>query len=192
MPVVNASRIQAFETGEDFAAWLKQNHKRETELWLKIFKKGSGIKSITWSESVIEALCWGWIDGVKKSFDEQAYLQRFTPRRKGSNWSRINTEHVERLIKQGRMHEPGLEHVNAAKADGRWQAAYAPASQMQVPDDFLAALELNPKAKKHFETLTKASRYSIAYGLDSAKKAETRQNRFAKFMAKLESNEKFN
>ena len=191
MPEVNASRIKAFETASDFSVWLEKHHHQETELWLKIYKKDSGIASITWAEAVIEGLCWGWIDGVKKSLDAQAYLQRFTPRRKGSIWSKINTEHVAKLIEQGRMQEPGLVQVRAAKADGRWEAAYAPASKMVIPEDFMAALAQNPKAKQHFETLNKAQKYTIGYGLASAKKTETRAKRFEKFIAKLEGEERF-
>jgi len=146
-------------------------------------------QSVTWDDVVIESLCWGWIDGIKKSFDDQAYLQRVTPRKARSNWSKRNTEHVERLITDGRMTEPGLVHVRAAKADGRWENAYT-VSEMEVPADFLAALERKPKAKQHFETLTKSSRSVIAYGLTSAKKPETRQRRFEKFIDMLARKEK--
>jgi uncharacterized protein YdeI (YjbR/CyaY-like superfamily) len=156
---------------------------------VKIFKKKTGIPSVTWDEVVIEILCWGWIDGIKKSFDDQAYLQRITPRRPGSSWSKRNREHVERLIREGRMTEQGLVHVRAAKADGRWENAYR-ASEMKVPADFLAALESKPKAKQFFETLTKSNHRVIAHGLTSAKKPETRQRRFVKFMDMLVSEEK--
>lgn len=191
MPEVDQSRIRAFETPQDFSEWLESNHDKELELWLKIFKKGSGQQSINWEEAVIEGLCWGWIDGVKKSLDSQAYLQRFTPRRLGSSWSKRNTEHVERLLEEGRMKEPGLKHVHLAMADGRWAAAYAPASEMVVPADFLAALENNLKAKAYFLTLSKANLYTISYGLQTARKEETRQRRFNKFLLMLENNEGF-
>ena len=174
-----------FESPGDLSKWLQANHTNESELWVKIFKKGSGVPSVTWNEVVIETLCWGWIDGVKKSLDDKAYLQRITPRKIRSNWSKKNTEHVERLIIAGRMEEPGLVHVRAAKADGRWENAYAPASEMQVPADFIAALENQPKAKQFYGTLSKSNRYAIAYGLETAKKAETRQRRFTKFMDML-------
>ena len=169
--------------------WLQANHDTKSELWVKIFKKGSGIPSVTWNDVVIEILCWGWIDGIRKSLDDQAYLQRITPRKKRSNWSKRNTEHVERLIKQGRMKEPGLIHVRAAKADGRWESAYA-TSEMKIPADFLRALDESPKAKQFFDTLTKSNRYIIAYGLESAKKPDTRQRRFEKFMDMLNRQEK--
>jgi len=181
----DAAKILTFKSPQDLGSWLRVNHATESELWVKIFKKGSGIASVNWNEVVIETLCWGWIDGVKKSLDDQAYLQRITPRKIRSNWSKKNTKHVERLIIEGRVEEPGLEHVRAAKADGRWANAYAPASEMKVPADFLAALENRPKEKQFYETLTKSNRYAIAYGLETAKKPETRQRRFEKFMDML-------
>nr|WP_240532351.1 YdeI/OmpD-associated family protein [Moritella marina] len=138
---------------------------------------------------MIEVLCWGWIDGVKKSLDDQSYLQRLTPRTKRSNWSKRNTEHVERLINANRMQASGLVHVHAAKADGRWENAYV-VSEMAVPEDFIAALENQPIVKQFFETLNKSSRYVIAYGLISAKKPETRLRRFEKFMDMLVHEEK--
>jgi uncharacterized protein YdeI (YjbR/CyaY-like superfamily) len=189
MPEPDLARIVTFATPKDLGQWLNENHTSESELWVKIFKKGTGIQSVTWDDVVIESLCWGWIDGIKKSFDDQAYLQRVTPRKARSNWSKRNTEHVERLITDGRMTEPGLVHVRAAKADGRWENAYT-VSEMEVPADFLAALERKPKAKQHFETLTKSSRSVIAYGLTSAKKPETRQRRFEKFIDMLARKEK--
>jgi len=190
VPEPDKTRIQAFEDSAAFWRWLERNHASEPELWLKIFKKGSGQKTITWEEAVVEALCWGWIDGVKKSFDDEAYLQRFTTRRKSSNWSKRNREHAERLIAEGRMQEPGMAHVRAAQADGRWEAAYAPPSEMTVPEDFLAALEKRPAAKTFFETLNKQNRYAIAYRLQTAKKSETRQKRFEQFLVMLEKGEK--
>ena len=182
-------KTMTFKSVKELSKWLQANHASESELLIKMFKKGSGIPSVSWNEVVIESLCWGWIDGVKKSLDEQAYLQRITPRKARSNWSKRNTEHVDRLIVEGRMQESGLVHVRAAKADGRWERAYS-VSDMQVPADFLAALESMPKAKQFYETLTKSNRYAIAYGLESAKKPETRQKRFKKFMDQLICKEK--
>lgn len=187
MPEVDQEKVLTFISAQDFGLWLKENHTKESELWVKIFKIKTGMLSVTWDDVVIESLCWGWIDGVKKSLDDQAYLQRVTPRTSRSNWSKRNREHVERLIVENRMMESGLEHVRAAKADGRWDNAYT-ASEMTVPTDFLVALDDNPKAKYFFEALTKSSRFVIAYGLLSAKKAETRQKRFEKYMNML-SNE---
>ena len=189
MPEPNPAKILTFVTPEDLGQWLKVNHTSENELWVKIFKKKTGVPSVTWDDVVIEALCWGWIDGVKKSIDDQAYLQRITPRKARSNWSKRNREHAERLIKEGRMMETGLAQIRAAKADGRWEKAYT-ASEMTVPEDFLEALDSKPKAKAFFETLNKSSRYVIAYGLIGAKKPETRQRRFEKFMDMLVREEK--
>jgi len=189
MPEPNPASIMTFASPKDLGGWLKVNHAIETELWVKIYKKKTGIASVTWDDVVVEMLCWGWIDGVKKSIDEQAYLQRVTPRKARSNWSKRNREHVQRLIIEGRMTESGLVHVRAAQADGRWENAYV-ASEIKVPADFLAALESKPQAQQFFETLTKSSRYVIAYGLTSAKKSETRQRRFEKFMDMLVRQEK--
>jgi uncharacterized protein YdeI (YjbR/CyaY-like superfamily) len=189
MPEPDPAKIMSFVSPKDLGQWLKVNHAIESELWLKIFKIKTGVPSVTWDDVVIESLCWGWIDGVKKSIDDQTYLQRVTPRKARSNWSKRNRGHVERLIIEGRMMESGLVQVRAAKADGRWENAYT-ASEMKVPADFLAALDRKPKAKQFFETLTKSSRFVIAYGLTSAKKSETRQRRFAKFIDMLASEKK--
>jgi uncharacterized protein YdeI (YjbR/CyaY-like superfamily) len=189
MPEPDPLKIMTFTTPKGLDEWLKVNHTTESELWVKIFKKNTGIQSVTWNDVVIEILCWGWIDGVKKSIDDQAYLQRITPRTVRSNWSKRNTEHVERLINEDRMKESGLVHVRAAKADGRWENAYV-VSEMEVPADFLAALETKPNVKEFFETLNKSSRYAIAYGLINAKKPDTRIRRFEKFMNMLVHEEK--
>ncbi len=184
MPEPDLLKIQTFATPEDLRQWLKVNYASESELWVKIYKKNTGIESVTWNDVVIESLCWGWIDGIKKSIDDQAYLQRITPRKTRSNWSKRNTEHSERLISEGRMMESGLVHILAAKADGRWESAYV-VSEMEVPEDFIAVLESKPNAKAFYETLNKSNRYAIAYGLISAKKPETRLRRFEKFMNML-------
>lgn len=188
MAVPDLSTIRTFETPQDLSKWLKENHANETELWVKIFKRHSEIRSVSWNDVVIEVLCWGWIDGVKKSLDDQSYLQRITPRKPRSAWSKRNTEHVERLIRENRMQAAGLVHIEAAKADGRWGDAYV-VSEIVVPDDFLAALDDQPKAKQFFETLNKSNRYVIALGLTSAKKADTRQRRFSKYMTMLTQEE---
>ena len=189
MPKPDPARILPFTTSQDLGRWLELNHASETELWVKIFKKNSGIESVTWDDVVIESLCWGWIDGIKKSFDDTAYLQRITPRKAKSNWSKRNRKHVERLLEENRMMPSGLVHVDSAKADGRWDKAYA-VSEMTVPADFLAALETKPKVKQFFESLSKSNRYVIAYGLLSAKKAETREKRFLKYIDMLIRHEK--
>ncbi len=189
MPNPDPARIMIFTSPKDLCLWFEINHAIESELWVKMFKKKTGIASVSWDDIVIESLCWGWIDGVKKSIDDQAYLQRITPRKSRSNWSKRNTEHVERLISEGRMKETGLVHVRAAKADGRWESAYT-VREMKVPEDFLAALDTKPKAKQFYDTLTKSSRCVIAHGLTSAKKPETRQRRFEKFISLLVSEQK--
>jgi uncharacterized protein YdeI (YjbR/CyaY-like superfamily) len=189
VPEPDPAKIMSFESPKDLGRWLKVNHATESELWVKIFKKNTGVPSVSWNDVVMETLCWGWIDGVKKSIDGQAYLQRITPRTARSSWSKRNTEHVDRLITEERMKEAGLVHVRAAKADGRWENAYA-VSEMEVPADFLAALEDQLRVKLFFETLNKSSRLVIAYGLTSAKKSETRQKRFEKFINMLVREEK--
>ena len=190
MPKPDPKKIAAFATPKELRKWLRANHARENELWVKVFKKKTGKPSVTWNEIVIETLCWGWIDGVKKSLGEEAYLQRITPRKPRSSWSKRNREHAERLIEEGRMRKPGMVQVDAAKEDGRWKNAYAPASEMKVPKDFVAAVNRKPKAKKCYETLNKTNRYAIAYGLTTAKRPETRQRRFEKFLEMLVRGEK--
>lgn len=185
----DATNIMTFDTPQALGQWLERHHATQSQLWVKIFKKGSGVPSVTWDDVVIESLCWGWIDGVKKSLGAQAYLQRISPRRARSSWSKRNREHAERLMRQGRMTPFGLAHIREAKADGRWENAYA-ASEMSVPADFLAALEDKPDVKRFFETLNKSSRYVIAHGLTSTKRPETRQRRFTKFMDMLVRQEK--
>ncbi|RJG47770.1 YdeI/OmpD-associated family protein [Motilimonas pumila] len=189
MPAPDPLKIIAFKTPDTLAQWLKANHATETELWVKMFKKHSGIDSVSWNEVVMEALCWGWIDGIKKSIDNQSYLQRITPRKSKSQWSKRNTEHVARLIIEGRMQAQGLVHVDAAKADGRWANAYV-VGDIDIPEDFIAAVGENLNAKTFFGTLTKSSRYVIAHALISAKKPETRQRRFEKYMNMLAEQQK--
>lgn len=191
MITLNIANALSFESSEALSQWLEANHASESELLVKIFKKDSGISSVSWNDVVIECLCWGWIDGVKKSLDAQSYVQRITPRKARSNWSKRNTEHVERLIEEGRMQEVGLVHVSAAKADGRWEAAYR-VSEITVPEDFLTALEDKLEAKAFYATLTKSNRYVIALGLTSAKKPETRQKRFTQYLDMLVREEKPN
>lgn len=180
---------RAFKTREDLEAWLAKHHASETELYVRIFKKDSGTKSVTWNDVVQAVLCWGWIDGVKNSLDEVSFLQRITPRRAKSVWSKINCGHAERLINEGRMQPSGLAHVEAAKADGRWERAYNAASDTVIPDDFLAALKKNKDAEKFFATLKKGSLFRIHYRLQTAKKPETRAKRIATFIEELSRGE---
>jgi len=188
---VNLDRVKSFKTPEEFCEWLGVNHAKEKELWLKIFKKASKIPSVNWEDAVIEAIAWGWIDGIKKSCDESAYFQRFTPRRKASGWSKRNCNHAENLIGAGRMQEAGLKLVDAAKADGRWQAAYAGSAEMEIPEDFLKALSANKDAEAFFGTLNRANLFAIYHRLHNAKKPQTRQNRMEKILGMLARGEKF-
>lgn len=174
-----------FPTVEALDDWLATHHADESELTVLLFKTKSGIPSITWTEMVQACLCWGWIDGVKKSVDEVSYTQRITPRRPHSSWSKRNVEHVERLIAQGRMQAPGLVHVEAAKADGRWDAAYAGPSDMVIPDDFFAALDAVPAARVTFDALARSWHFSIYLALHSAKKPETRAARMERMIDRM-------
>jgi len=158
---------------------------------LRIYKKGSGATSLTYAEAVDQALCYGWIDGQKKPGDEGSWLQRFTPRRPNSGWSKNNTQRVQRLIESGEMTQAGLKEVKAAKGDGRWKAAYDPFSKATIPDDFVQALAKAKKAKAFFETLNRINLYSIAYRLQTAKTTETRNRRIKTIIAMLSRSEKF-
>ncbi|ORT52474.1 hypothetical protein ST37_01455 (plasmid) [Vibrio sp. qd031] len=178
-----------FETSKQLFNWLQENHATHTELWIKIYKKHSVTVSITWDEAVVELLRWGWIDGVKKSLDEHSYLQRVTPRKTRSNWSKRNRDIAQQLINEQTMTDFGMVHVVAAKSDGRWENAYT-ASEMTVPNDFLSALNPFPRALDFYNSLTKSDRYVIAYGLTSAKKQETRARRFDKYLTQLKENKK--
>ena len=180
----------AFATRDDLENWLAENHASETELWVKLYKKASGIPSVTWQDCVIAALAWGWIDGVRHALDDTAYLQRLTPRRPKSNWSQKNVAHAERLIAEGRMQPAGMAHVEAARADGRWDAAYAASSEMEIPQDFLDALRKDKKAKATFDALTKTHLFAIYYRLHNAKRPETRAKRKAEMLARLSRGEK--
>lgn len=177
--------VIAFESAAAWDAWLADHHGDATGVWLKLAKKGSGIPSVSYSEAVDVALCHGWIDGQKGSLDGQFWLQRFTPRKPGSKWSRINTQRAAALIESGRMRPAGLREVERAKADGRWEAAYHSQSTATVPADFAAALAENAEASAFFETLNSANRYAILYRIADAKRPETRAKRIAGFVAML-------
>ena len=176
---------QTFETPEQLHAWLQANHSSEIGLWVRIFKKATGQPSVTWDDCVVAAIAWGWIDGIRKSLDDTSFLQRLTPRRARSNWSQKNVQHAERLIAQGRMQSAGLVHVEAARSDGRWAAAYAGSATMEMPEDFLAALQQNPVAHAFYATLKRQSLFTIYHRLQSAKRAETREKRMMALLAKL-------
>lgn len=188
-PIIpDPKRIKSFPTEAAFERWLAANHAKATELWLKIYKKGTGVPTITYAQALDVALCWGWIDGIKKAFDERAFLQRFTPRRPKSIWSQINRDHVARLTKAGRMTPHGQRHVDAAKADGRWDAAYAPirsASETTIPDDLRAAIEANPRARKTFRTLGRMNLFALAFRTNNVKTPAGRAKKIEALVAML-------
>jgi len=177
--------ILSFRSPAQFRKWLVANRRQSGGVWLRICKKGAEESSVTYAEALDEALCFGWIDGQKRRHDDSSWLQKFTPRRPKSGWSKINTQHAERLIRAGRMKPPGYAEIDAAKKDGRWTAAYDSPSKSAIPEDFLAALRKNKKAAAFFETLNKANLYAIAYRLQTAKKPETRQKRMEAILAML-------
>lgn len=182
--------IAFFETQQAWEGWLADNHNREPGVWVKFAKKDSGIASMNYQQAMEGALIYGWIDGQSKSVDGQYWLQKFTPRRPKSSWSKINCEKAEALIAAGRMQPAGMEQVERAKADGRWDAAYDSPSNIGVPDDFQAALDQNPAAKEFFSTLNGSNRYAVLYRIQTAKKPETRAARIQKLVEMLSRNEK--
>jgi uncharacterized protein YdeI (YjbR/CyaY-like superfamily) len=184
-------KTMTFTSPREFRAWLAKNHGRAEGIWLRIYKKDSGVATVTYAEALDQALCHGWIDGQKQPGDTQSWLQKFTPRRPKSGWSKNNTKHAERLIKSGEMTPAGLKEVQAAKSDGRWKAAYDAIGSAAVPDDFLKKLAQNKKANAFFATLNKTNLYSIAYRLQTAKKPETRDKRMQAIIEKLARGEKF-
>ncbi|HEX6928480.1 MAG TPA: YdeI/OmpD-associated family protein [Gammaproteobacteria bacterium] len=186
---VDPKKVREFRTADAFYQWLAKNHDKADELWIKIHKVDSGLKSITPKEAIDVVLCWGWIDAIRKGLDEKSYLQRYVPRRPKSIWSRINVDNVARLIKEGRMTEHGLREVNAAKADGRWDRAYASGKALKIPDDLQAAIDAEPKAKKMLATLTEQNRYALAFRLHNLKTEAGRQKKIAAFVEMLKRGE---
>jgi uncharacterized protein YdeI (YjbR/CyaY-like superfamily) len=182
--------IIAFASPEEWEAWLAQQHASSSGLWLKMAKKATGIPSITYEQALDVALCYGWIDGQKDSFDEQYWLQRFTPRRPKSRWSKVNREKVTALLAGGRMKPAGLREVERAQSDGRWDAAYDRQSVATVPTDLQLALDQNDRAREFFATLNSANRYAILYRIAEAKTPETRARRIEKFVAMLNEGQK--
>lgn len=183
--------IILFKTPSNLRQWLEANHSQPGGIWLKIAKKDSGHKSVTYSEALDEALCYGWIDGQLRAYDANFYLQKFTPRRPRSVWSKNNVANIERLTVAGKMMPAGIAEVKAAKKDGRWQQAYEPASANSLPEDFVTALDKNPKAKEFFLTLNKTNRYAFSWRVQTAKKPELRAARIEKFIKMLEDEQKF-
>lgn len=181
--------IRPFATQSAWAQWLEKNHRNSRGLWLRLAKKESGFQSITYAEALEVALCYGWIDGQKRGESQQAWLQRFLPRSAKSIWSKINRDKALGLIACGSIKDAGLEAVEAAKKDGRWQAAYDSPKGANVPEDFQTALNASKKAQKCFDNLDRANRYAVLFRIQTAKKAETRARKIREFVEMLERNE---
>jgi uncharacterized protein YdeI (YjbR/CyaY-like superfamily) len=185
-PVIpNPKSIRSFRDAAALEAWLSKNHDRETELWLKVHKKNSGLPSVDCAQALEVALCWGWIDGLRKSLDEKSFLQRYSPRQKKSIWSQINRDHVARLTKAGRMTPHGQAQVDAAKADGRWDKAYAPIRSAEIPPDLRKAIRKNPRAVKTFATLGRMNHFALAFRTNNMKTPEGRARKIAALVEML-------
>ena len=190
--IPNPRKIKAFRSAAAFETWLAANHDRETELWIKIHKKTSGRTTVTYAQALDVALCWGWIDGIRKSFDEISFLQRFTPRKPKSVWSQINKEHIARLTATARMTPHGQRHIDAAKADGRWDAAYAPirrATVTTVPEDLLAAIQANARARNTFKTLSRQNLFALAFRTNNMKTPAGRAKKIEALVSMLAQGE---
>lgn len=182
---VDPAKVREFADSDAFYEWLGENHATADEVWIKIHKVSSGLKSITAKEAIDVVLCWGWIDGIRKGFDETSFLQRYTRRRGKSIWSRINVDNVARLVEEGRMTEHGLREVEAAKADGRWDRAYGGSKDMQIPDDLMRAIEAEPQARETLGKLSAQNRFALAFRLHNMKTEAGRRKRIADFVAML-------
>jgi uncharacterized protein YdeI (YjbR/CyaY-like superfamily) len=182
--------IISFATWQDWETWLKEHHTHTRGVWLKIAKKETGIASVSYSEALNSALCYGWIDGQKASCDDQYWLQKFTPRRPKSIWSKVNCDKATALLASDRMQPAGIQQMELAKADGRWEAAYDSQSKITIPDDFQRELDKNQQAKEFFHTLNSVNRYAILFRIQTAKKPETRSARITKFIEMLSNNQK--
>ena len=190
-PVKTDLPVVHFEKAEILDDWLEKNHMNSSGIWLRIFKKNSGILSINYDQALDEALCFGWIDGQVKSYDDKSYIQKFTPRRARSMWSKRNIEHVKRLENEGRMKPSGIKEAEAAKSDGRWDRSYDSPSNMTIPEDFLNELSKDPLSEGFFNNLNKTNKYAIAWRLQTAKKTETRTKRMKAILEMLAKGKKF-
>ena len=188
--LLNNMPVKLFKSPEDWTRWLDKNHAKSAGVWMQIAKNTGDLKSVSYAEALEIALCYGWIDGQKKSRDEASWLQKFTPRGPRSIWSKINKAKAEKLIKNGQMQPSGLAAIERAKKAGQWEAAYDSHSTATIPADFQAALDQNPKAKVFFATLDSNNRYAMLFRLQTAKKPETRTRRIAQFIGMLEKHEK--
>ena len=187
--IVDPNKVREFVDADSFYQWLSLNHDSETEMWIKIHKMGSNLKSITTKEAIDVVLCWGWIDAIRKGFDSASFLQRNTRRGPKSIWSQINVDNVARLITEGRMTEHGLTHVEVAKADGRWNRAYKSGKDLKIPDDLQAAIDASPKAQAMLSKLTEQNRFALAFRTHNLKTEAGRKNAIARFVAMLERGE---
>ena len=185
--IVNPDHVREFKTGDAFYRWLKANHDKAEEVWIKIHKKGSGLQSITALEAIDAILCWGWIDGIRKGLDDTSFLQRYVPRGKKSVWSEVNQKNVARLIKEGRMTKHGIAQVDAAKADGRWDRAYG-TTTTQVPE-LMAAIEAEPKALAMYKTLTSQNRFALTFRVHNLKTEASRKKKIETFVEMLKRGE---
>lgn len=186
---VDPAKVREFCDAASFHRWLAEHHDRETEVWIKVHKVGSGLPSITPREAVDACLCWGWIDAIRKSLDAKSFLQRYTRRGPKSIWSKVNVDNVARLTAEGRMTAHGLAHVEAARADGRWARAYGSGQGMKVPDDLQAAIDASPAARAMFATLSAQNRFALAFRTHNLKTPAGRAKRIAGFVAMLERGE---
>ncbi|MGH8003235.1 MAG: YdeI/OmpD-associated family protein [Limisphaerales bacterium] len=190
MNIKNSLKIHAFKKASDWKKWLEKNHAKSAGIWLRFFKKDSGVASVTYAEALDEALCYGWIDSQLQKYDEISYLQKFTPRRSKSIWSKRNIEHVGRLVKERRMQPAGKKEMEAARTDGRWDVAYDSSGRMEIPKYFMKELSKNKKAKLFFDSLNRANTYAIAWRLQTAKKPETRARRMKALLTMLAEGKK--
>lgn len=186
---IDPDKVREFKDSSSYYKWLAKNHDKQGEVWIKIHKVSSGLTSITPAEAIDVCLCWGWIDGLRKSLDDRSYLQRYTPRRAKSVWSRINVDNVARLIEEGRMTEQGLKQVEAAKADGRWDRAYGSAKEMVIPADLRAAIDAEPRANVMLATLSAQNRFALAFRLHNMKTEAGRQKKIESFVQMLKRGE---
>ena len=186
---INPDKIRAFKDAESFHKWLGKHHDKEDEIWIKIHKVDSGFKSITPKQAIDVVLCWGWIDGLRKGFDDKSYLQRYTPRTSKSIWSQINVDNVARLVREGRMTEHGSRQADQAKSDGRWARAYKGGKDMKIPDDLQAAIDAEPKAKAMLAKLSAQNRFALAFRTHNMKTEAGRSKKIEAFVAMLKRGE---
>jgi uncharacterized protein YdeI (YjbR/CyaY-like superfamily) len=186
---IDPEKVREFRDAESFYRWLGTHHDKEAEVWIKIHKVDSGLRSITPKEAIDVVLCWGWIDGVRKGFDEKSYLQRYTPRGRKSTWSQINVDNVARLIEEGRMTEHGLREVEAARSDGRWDRAYKSGKDMKIHDDLQAAIDADPGAREMLGKLSAQNRFALAFRIHNMKTEAGRKKKIEAFVEMLRRGE---